>query len=254
MMNVMHNIAQIHDNDRFIINYLGVDHQILITDCNYTPKTLIAYINPLISVYNVVMTYNATSNYFTFTSTVIGTIIKPQNMKSILGMTGNLVLDVINFPIVANNNYIDYFISYANMLNYTKIIVSTSLNYHQNPQTNFKSSYLSTSGINNILFWVSKDVAGFTTINYTNNDSKNELILADTNIGNITFTLHNEYLELLKNASRCYIHFQIIKETKNDYMEMIYNQIKDISFILLNIWDIIFKGTNKKLKSQLIVE
>lgn len=233
-MNVMRNISSLHDNDNFIVNYLGINYKIYITDGNYTPKSLVEYLNPLLANYNITMKYNSISNFFTFNSTVLNTIIKPMNMKSILGMSENLVFNVINQDINADQNYSDFFKNYTNMLNYQKIILSSSLNHENNPQTNLITSYRGTSGINNILLWVDKDVIPFSTINYTNNDNTN-IKLADTNINHITFTIHNEYLELIKDVGPCYIHLQIIKESKYNYIELIYNLVKDLNFyVLLN--------------------
>lgn len=229
-MNVMRNICRLHDNDKFVVNYLGIDNYVFVVDGNYTPKTLVAYLNPFLADFHITIGYEPTGNYFTFISTVAGTIIKPMNMKSILGMNGNLTLVNANEEYNAFGTYNDYMTNYTNMLNYQKIVISSSLNQECNVQSNFLPDYRSTSGINNILFWVDKDVIPFSTINYSSNQI---ITLADTNINHITFNIHNEYLEFIKDFGRCYIHLQIIKETKFNYLEMMYNLIKDMNFYLL---------------------
>lgn len=232
-MNVMRNICRLHDNDIFVVNYLGTDYAINIIDGNYTPKSLVAYLNPLLAVYHITIAYEPAGNYFTFTSTVAGSIIKPMNMKSILGMNNDLVLVNANEEYGAYQVYNEYYTNYTNMLNYQKIIISSSLTHQNNVQTNFLTGYRGTSSINNILLWIDKDVVPFSTINYTNNDPDNVITLADTNINHITFNVHNEYLEYIKDFGKCYMHLQIIKEPKYNYMQMIYNLLKDISYYSL---------------------
>lgn len=212
MMNGMLNISSFHKNNQFQIIYGATTHTITIPDGNYNCSSLRDKINELTSPPYITpdlpfaLNYDSVVNKFYWTNSDNGTF-KPMNMKLILGFTDNSVSLVSGVDKYANN--------FANLLSYTKIILTTNnLLFEPTTDNNLNREYSSTEGINEIICWIDKDQPCFTTIKYENY-MNNEMRIANRNINYINFNIMNEYKELIRDASPAFIHFQIIVKENN---------------------------------------
>lgn len=207
MMNSMLNVSSYHNNNKFQIIYGATTHTITLPDGNYSVLTLRDKINELTSEPNITpslpfaLNYDKTTNKYYWVNSDNGTF-KPMNMKFILGFKDDIISLASNI-----NKYADNF---ANLLSYTKIILTTnSLLFEPTTDNNLIRDYTANEGINEIICWIDKDQPIFTTIkyeNYMNNETK----IANRNISFINFNICNEYKELIKDCPNWFLHFQII--------------------------------------------
>ena len=115
---------------------------------------------------------------------------------------GNIILFRINDTTTAPN--------YLNLINFKKILLTSSLKLSTKPYTFLNKTYTKASGIGDIFAWVSKDIASFSYINWTNpTDSKIEI--DDKNITKINFKIVNEYAQVMNDVPACNFHLQLIK-------------------------------------------
>lgn len=241
MMNTMLNISASHKNNSFKITVFGVNYTITIPDGTYTAVSLRDYINQQtqINSYPIAFNYDKSTNkYWLVTSigiTAGDLIFYPQNCAQLFGFTKT------SYQLVYPNTY--YSETYANMLPYSKIILTTNLSFDTNTQQNFIIPYQNgNNGIGNIIQWISRDVPPFTTINYIN-DGNREIEIADKNLKSINFSLVNEYQEFIYDAPVCLLHFQLIVYDNTNWYKKFYNILVDISYYLLSI----YWKTNKKM-------
>jgi hypothetical protein len=116
--------------------------------------------------------------------------------------TGNIILLRTDGSITAPN--------YLNLINFKKILLTSSLKLTTKPYTFLNKNYTKSSGIGDIFAWVSKDIASFSYINWTNpTDAKTEI--DDKNITKINFKIINEYAQVMNDVPSCNFHLQIIK-------------------------------------------
>jgi len=112
--------------------------------------------------------------------------------------------------------------SFANMLSYSKIcLTSSSLAFNNTTDNNLQVKYKNNMGINEMICWVSRDVASFTTIDYTNIENV-EYELGTTNLKSINFKIMNN----------CYLMpRQVLFDFKSSLIKRCLGLIGMISFI-----------------------
>jgi hypothetical protein len=131
-------------------------------------------------------------------------IIFNNRLKQMLGWGSSSVI-IFNDAIEAPN--------YLNLINFKKIILTSSLKLTTKPYTFLNKNYVKASGIGDIIMWFAKDAPSFSYINWTNpTDYKIEI--DDKLITKITFKITNEYLQVLNDIPSCLFHLQIIRIRK----------------------------------------
>jgi hypothetical protein len=127
-------------------------------------------------------------------------IIFNNRLKQMLGWGSSSVI-IFNDAIEAPN--------YLNLINFKKIILTSSLKLTTKPYTFLNKNYVKASGIGDIIMWINKDAPAFQYINWTNpTDAKIEI--DDKLITKINFKITNEYLQVLNDIPSCNFHLQII--------------------------------------------
>jgi hypothetical protein len=119
--------------------------------------------------------------------------------------TGNIILYRTGNNITAPN--------YLNLINFKKLILTSSLKLKTKPYTFLNKEYVKATGIGDIIIWLSKDIAPFSYINWSN-ATDYKLEIDDKLITKINFKLLNEYAQVLTDMASCNFHLQIIKEKK----------------------------------------
>jgi hypothetical protein len=131
-------------------------------------------------------------------------IIFNNRLKQMLGWGASSV-SIFNDAIEAPN--------YLNLINFKKIVITSSLKLTTKPYTYLNKTYTKASGIGDVIMWVSKDIPAFSYINWSNaTDSKIEI--DDKLITKINFKIINEYQQVLNDIPSCLFHLQIIKTSK----------------------------------------
>ena len=191
LMNSMLTVSNYHKNNSFKVRYNSNDYIIYIPDGSYTATTLKDVINNYLAVVSVLplplkFYYDKTTNKFWLESTE-QIIFSPLNCALLLGFTNQ------SYTISPGPKY--YSDTFANMLPYSKIILTSDLALDTNTQQNLIRRYNSISGISNIITWFSRDIPLFSTINHIEND--NEILISNKNIKSINFNIVNEYQEFI---------------------------------------------------------
>jgi hypothetical protein len=126
-------------------------------------------------------------------------------LKKMLGWVSSVVIFKNNTPIESTN--------FINLINFKKIVLTSSLKLTTKPYTFLTTSYAKSSGIGDIFAWFSKDIAPFQYINWINpTDEKIEI--DDKLITKVNIKVTNEYLQVLNNIPPCLIHLQIVIDKK----------------------------------------
>ena len=127
-------------------------------------------------------------------------------LRKMLGWTaGNPIIYINDTPLEAPN--------YLNLINFKKIMITSSLKLTTKPYTFLNKTYTKATGIGDVIMSLAKDIPTFSYINYSNpTDSKIEI--DDRIITKINLKLTNEYAQVLSEMPSCCIHFQIIKVGK----------------------------------------
>jgi hypothetical protein len=230
MMNSMLNISSSHGNNMFKLRYLTIDYFITIPDGSYTAPILRDVINALIFDIPLPISFNydkSTNKYYIITNAVSAgqLFFYPLKCASLFGFNNT------SYELISPNEY--YSETFANMLPYSKIIITSDLVFDTNSQNNFKSRYSANSGVGDIICWMPRDIPLFSTINFNNN---REIELANKNIKLINFTIINEYQEFIKDAPISYIHFQLITYDNTNWYKRFFNILNDISYYLLSAY------------------
>lgn len=119
--------------------------------------------------------------------------------------TGNIILFRTADNITAPN--------YLNLINFKKILLTSSLKLKTKPYTFLNKTYTKATGIGDVFAWIPKDIASFQYINWQNpTDAKVEI--DDKLITKINFKILNEFAQVMNDVPSCSMHLQIIKETK----------------------------------------
>lgn len=124
-------------------------------------------------------------------------------LKKMLGWTSaNPIIFKNDIPIEAPN--------YLNLINFKKILITSSLKLKTKPYTFLNKTYSKATGIGDVIAWINKDIPAFSYINWENpTDYKIEI--DDKLISKINFKLLNEYAQVLNEIPSCCFHLQIIK-------------------------------------------
>ena len=122
-------------------------------------------------------------------------------LKRMLGWVSPVVIFKNNTPIEATN--------YINLINFKKVVLTSSLQLTTKPYTFLNKTYTKATGIGDIFAWISKDIAPFSYINY-NNPTDAKIEIDDKLITKITFKITNEYLQVLNDVPPCNFHLQVI--------------------------------------------
>jgi hypothetical protein len=126
-------------------------------------------------------------------------------LRKMLGWDNNITLFRTGDNITAPN--------FLNLINFKKILMSSSLQLKTKPYTFLTKNYTKATGLGDIFATINKDIAPFSYINWSNpTDYKIEI--DDKLITKINFKLLNEYCQVMDNIPSCNMHLQIIKEKK----------------------------------------
>jgi hypothetical protein len=226
MMNSMLNVSAFHKNNQFNIKYLSLDNFITIPDGSYTAPNLKDVINSILTTLSipVIFDYDKKTNKFKIQSNV-NLQFYPLNCSLLLGFIQP------SYSFLVLNSYTSE--TFANMLPYNKIVLTTDLSFDTNTQNNFQLRYSANSGIGNIICWIPRDIPIFSTINYSNND---EIEIADKNIKSINFSIINEYQEYILDCPNVFLHFQLITFDNTNWHKRFYNILNDIAYYLLSTY------------------
>jgi hypothetical protein len=233
MINSMLNVSSYHKNNQFKIRYLNVDYIITIPDGSYTPTSLRDTINSILSSTSKPIAFNynkSTNKYYLVVSNgiIAGTLFfYPLNCASLFGFSQ------ASYELIYPNEY--YSDTFANMLPYSKIILTTNLVFDTNVQYNLLPKYSANSGIGDIICWLPRDIPLFSTINFFN-DTGREIELANKNIKSINISIINEYQEYILDAPASFIHFQLITYDNSNWFKKFYLLLNDISYYLLSLY------------------
>lgn len=103
--------------------------------------------------------------------------------------------------------------NYLNLINFKKILLTSSLKLKTKPYTFLNKTYTKATGIGDVFAWIPKDIPSFQYINWQNpTDAKVEI--DDKLITKINFKILNEFAQVMNDVPSCSMHLQIIKETK----------------------------------------
>jgi hypothetical protein len=127
-------------------------------------------------------------------------------LRKMLGWIVNIILLRTNNNITAPN--------FLNLINFKKLLLSSSLQLKTKPYTFLTKTYTKATGLGDIFATISKDIAPFSYINWQNpTDFKIEI--DDKLIHKINFKVLNEYCQVMDNIPSCSFHLQICKEPKS---------------------------------------
>jgi len=236
IMNAMLNVSSYHGNNSFKLIDAGEPITITIPDGSYTATSLRDKINSICVAndYPLAFNYDKITNRF-WINTAEGVfagelLFYPSNCSSLLGFTKTY------YDMPTGSYYAEEF---ANMLSYSKIcLTSSSLAFSNTTDNNLRVKYKNNMGINEMICWVSLDVAPFTSIDYTNLENV-EYELGTTNLKSINFKIMNEYKQMLLDAPPSFIQFQIIIDKKMswfDWYDKFYKLLSNIYYSLLSLY------------------
>lgn len=229
IMNMMYNISSFRKNNTFRVRNYGVISTLTIPDGNYSATTFRDTVNGLIASSGLVMNFYPEIQKFTFTcsdSNPAHTQLIPDNLCDYFGIFNEISIGTT--PV--------YSTRCINMLNYQKIILTSSFTPSGQQNHNLTNKFSSISSPNCILAWIDKDSAPYITIKYYNYENTSTEI-ADKNIKSIQFQLMNEFSELIYEAPACQFHMQIIVEDdKNIWLNKFYKLLSDMYYSLLSLY------------------
>lgn len=233
IMNAMLNVSSYHGNNSFKIIDAGNPITITIPDGSYTATSLRDKINSICveNYYPIAFNYDKTTNKYWITTAeniFQGELFfYPSDCSSLFGFTKT-------FYDVPTGSY--YAETFANMLSYSKIcLTSSSLAFNNTTDNNLEVKYKNNMGINELICWVSRDVAPFTTIDYTNLEGV-EFELGTNNLKSINFKIMNEYKQLILDAPPSFIQFQLIIDKKVDWYSKFYKLLNDMYYALISLY------------------
>lgn len=158
-----------------------------------------------------VLAWSSSEPYYSYTEadkadeTYKVEVLFNSTLRKMLGWTTDITLFRPDNNITAPN--------YLNLINFKKILLTSSLKLKTKPYTFLNKTYSKTAGIGDIFAWLNKDIAPFQYINWSNpTDYKIEI--DDKLITKINFKVINEFTQVLNDMPSCNFHLQIIKERK----------------------------------------
>jgi len=127
-----------------------------------------------------------------------------QNIKTTYGIDSDQITLQRNIAYIADNN--------INLTNFSKLIITTALNFHNKTHNEIIQGSDNATGIGNILTCIDNDEVPFSYIKYTNHEMLQHK-LGNKSISNIRFSFYNERSNEVY-LSDAFIHFQIVKSKK----------------------------------------
>lgn len=212
--------------DNGTLNPTPTQTTITIPDGFYKASNLKTTLNTLLTPYNITTSIDtitnklkfANNNNFTPTPTdlinenceIDLVIPNIENMKENFGIV-DTYQEFIRIPL---NSYYEGD-KYINLMNLSKIIITTNLNFQNKTHNEIIRGNNMATGIGNILEWINCDIPPFTCINYHNYDDLCYKI-ENKHISSIRLYFYNEKSQplVLDNAL---IHLQIKKLQKKSY-------------------------------------
>ena len=204
-----------------------VEHTITIPDGFYKASNLKTTLNDLLTNYKLTASIDQYTNKLkitndntTFTPTVDDLIDDNYQLDLVIPNIPNMLE---NWGITSSyQTYIPIpFNSYyegdtnINLINLSKIIITTDLNFQNKTHNEIITGNSLAKGIGNVLCWVDSDQAPFTCINYRNYEDLCYKI-ENKHITNIKLSFYNEKSQPL-NLDNALIHLQIKKIQKKSY-------------------------------------
>jgi len=201
-----------------------VEHTITIADGFYKASTLKTTLNDLLTNYNLTTSIDQYTNKLKISNNNTSFTPTAQDL-----IDDNFQLDLVipNIPNMLENwgittSYQTYipipFNSYyetdtnINLINLSKIIITTDLNFQNKTHNEIITGNSLAKGIGNILCWCDLDIAPFTCLNYRNYEDLSYKI-ENKHITNIKLSFYNEKSQPL-NLDNGLIHLQIKKLQK----------------------------------------
>jgi hypothetical protein len=201
-----------------------VEHTITIPDGFYKASTLKTTLNDLLTNYNLTTSIDQYTNKLKISND--NTAFTPT-VDDLIDDNFQLDLVIPNIPNMLENwgittSYQTYipvpFNSYyetdtnINLINLSKIIITTDLNFQNKTHNEIITGNSLAKGIGNILCWCDLDIAPFTCLNYRNYEDLSYKI-ENKHITNIKLSFYNEKSQPL-NLDNALIHLQIKKLQK----------------------------------------
>jgi len=131
-------------------------------------------------------------------------LFQNENIKTTYGIDNDEITLQNNILFVADNN--------INLTNFSKLIITSSLNFQNKTHNEIVQGSDNATGIGNILTCIDNDEVPFSYIKYTNHEMI-EYKLGNKSIANIRLSFYNERSNEVY-LSDAFIHFQIIKSKK----------------------------------------
>jgi len=131
-------------------------------------------------------------------------LFQNENIKTTYGIDNDEILLEQDILYVADNN--------INLTNFSKLIITSSLNFQNKTHNEIVSGSDNATGIGNILTCIDNDEVPFSYIKYTNHEMIQHK-LGNKVLSNIRFSFYNERSSEV-HLSDAFIHFQIIKSKK----------------------------------------
>jgi len=197
--------------------------QITIPEGFYKSSTFIKTINDLLEPHYIKATLSPLNNKIELLNSYVTQNIVPlkyeiyidqsstaimlfnnENIKTTYGINNDEIILEKNILYIADNN--------INLTNFSKLIITSSLNFHNKTHNEIVAGSDNSTGIGNILTCIDNDEIPFSYIKYTNHEMLQHK-LGNKSIANIRFSFYNEKSnEIYLNDA--FIHFQIIKSKK----------------------------------------
>jgi len=150
------------------------------------PVSTLTYVSYIVILPTAIMTFNN------------------ENIKTTYGINRDQITLQRNIAYIADNN--------INLTNFSKLIITSSLNFHNKTHNEIVQGSDNATGIGNVLTCIDNDEVPFTYIKYTNHEMIQQK-LGNKNISNVRFSFYNERSNEVY-LSDAFIHFQIIKSKK----------------------------------------
>jgi len=204
-----------YNND--IIVGTPINYNITIPNGFYNSTNFITTINTLLIPHELVLSLNTITNKISIannttflplletTDISIELLLPNLNIKENFGIEEDII-DIFRTGYTADNN--------INLINTSKIILATNLNFTNNTHNELIDGNSEATGIANILAWIDLDDPPMSCIKYRNYEN-NEYKIENKIITNIEITFYNEKLQqlVLDNAL---IHLQV-KKVRSKY-------------------------------------
>jgi len=131
-------------------------------------------------------------------------LFQNDNIKTTYGIDNDDISLEKDILYIADNN--------INLTNFSKLIITTSLNFHNKTHNEIVQGSDNATGIGNILTCIDNDEVPFSYIKYTNHEMIQHK-LGNKMISNIRFSFYNERSNEV-HLSDAFIHFQIVRSKK----------------------------------------